>query len=360
MNRHSWLLFCCFCLLLSCKENDNKKTTSADLVYLQIKTKGLGLREAAGENQKLIKRLAEGERVLDLGKVSDFTSKIKFEEKWLDEPWLYVQTSDNQKGWVYAGGVSLVNSDPNSAYHFWADKQLEALFGSALYQQILELRKQYSAVKTDSDFAKVYAKSDTIRTALCDVLSEKVVMDENGNLPNFSYLDVALPGFVTTFVAEGTQYFLFRDFKHWLSVAQKTSGKTDDDFLHFEIETSTDSIEYQINNWDMMLSDVEAASLLGDGVHLRYLKSLNKQSVVGNPFLPLIQKYKEELINDICGVGTELYWNSSDKILSEIQAIQNSNLNTLTSNDKVALQARLKVFERNDPIVKTNLRAGNE
>lgn len=344
----------------ACNQGADNQKVAAENVYLYIKTQGLGLREAAGEKSKLIKRLTAGERVIDLGKVSDFTSKVKFDDKWLDEPWLYVQTSDNKKGWVYAGGVSLLNSDTNTAYHFWADKQLNALFGNLLFQKIINLRKAYFTIKTDKEFARFYGQSDSLRYELCSVLTDKVVMDENGVLPSYSYLEMAIPGYTVSYVAEGSLLFLFKDYKAWLALAQKTTGNFDDDFLKFELSTSTDSIEFYIHNWDMMLSDVEAASLLGDGKHLGSLKSIEKQSVAQNPLLPFLQKYKEELVNDICGVSTALYWNNYDKIISELISILNSNFKILTSNDIVALQTRLKTFERKDPNLQVNLRAGGD
>jgi hypothetical protein len=177
--------------------------------------------------------------------------------------------------------------------------------------------------------------------------------------PDFSWLAEVLSGFIFQKVAEGTQPYLFADYLFWQQKALKTSGLQDDLFIQTCLAAfPTDSIESFYPAWTFQLSDYEAASQLGTGVHLKMLQQIEKAMQAGPLFQPELMAFKEAALEDILGKNS-VFWQPKELILKELNQIFNTQLSCLNDRDLMALQARLTMFENPEATgVRVNLRGG--
>jgi hypothetical protein len=313
------------------------------------------LRDAPGEKSAEIRRLKAGEKVTDLGEVSSFETPIMFDDTLLTFPWIKVQTVDNQIGWAYAEYLK-----PNAGLvdKWLLDKRLICYFGKQLaarYGRFIASQEP----NNETEFAAQYREAVALRDTFIHLLANRPDPNSTLGLPYFSWMRDLMPGFIFQSVAEGTQPYFFADYLLWQQKALKTSGLQDDAFVETCLAAfAADSIESFYPAWTFQISDYEAASQLGTGVHLKMFRQIESALKTGALFQPELMRFKESVLEDILANKTG-YWQSKDLILKELNQILEADFSCLNARDRVALQARLTVLE--DPEahgVNVNLRSG--
>lgn len=313
------------------------------------------LRDAPGEKSAEIRRLKAGEKVTDLGEVSSFETPIMFDDTLLSAPWIKVQTVDNQTGWVY---TEYLKPSAGPFDKWLLDKRLICYFGKQLtarYDQFIASQEENS----EAEFAARYRESIALRDTFLHLLAHRPDPNNTLGLPYFSWMRDLIPGFIFQLAAEGTQPYLFADYQFWQQKALKTSGLQDDAFIETCFTAfPADSIESFYPAWTFQISDYEAASQLGTGVHLKMLRSIDSALAAGDIFRPELMAFKESVLNDILDKNI-VYWQSKKLIVKELRQIIEDPPACLDNRDIAALQGRSAMFE--DPEangLRVNLRSG--
>ncbi|MBK8703189.1 MAG: SH3 domain-containing protein [Saprospiraceae bacterium] len=108
--RIKWIAWAVLLLAAACvsrNKDAERNREEGQPARLDVIASAAFLREAAGENAKVIQRLPKGASLFALPEVSRFTTPLQLQGKTFDEPWLLVKTPDGAKGWVYAADVQL-------------------------------------------------------------------------------------------------------------------------------------------------------------------------------------------------------------------------------------------------------------
>lgn len=305
------------------------------------------LRQQPGTEGSVLTELSEGSQVTYLGESSDFQSQIKLRGTLFDEPWVKVETADGQQGWVFAGGIHPRKDNHSPLANRLLRARLSQLFGEKLTQEIDAYRKAYEQMADSEQLASTYRQGLSLRKELTTKLDIRA-QDMAVETVNLFWLDQAIPGYVTQLVAEGTTYYLFNDYKEWLQKAKSTSGEEDDAFVALCLETfAQDSVEHFFPAWYLQTWDYGGHSLLGQGVHQKVLDRMEAAWLVGAFFHPEIKDLKQMWLEDIVGPEHESdsgYWEGQAKILKELDQIIQGEQSVLTSEDRVALEVRRKMF----------------
>ena len=308
----------------------------------------LRLRDLPGEQGKVIAELAKGSRLFDLGKVSDFTTRIIIEGKEYDAPWIKVETEKGLKGWVYGRPLNFLMEEPDDRDAFFERKRLQNLFGTYNLERLNLYQEAYFNVHSVEGFASLFLAGTNLRDTLVDVLETKIDFPENKPPPDLFWIKENFPGYVPQLVAEGTAYYLFIDYREFLSLAQQTKGKEDDQFLEISLMAfPEDSVEYFFPAWTIQTWDYGGHSLLGRGIHKEMLTKLSTFQESTDLFSVHVDKLKTDLLNDITRPYVT-YWEPKEKILQELDEMLSSELSLLAEVDIIALQTRRKHFE--DPV----------
>lgn len=353
------LLFLAFLWIFSCntdqEEDDTTEETSTETnpqvveikpTKLIVALDHLRLRAAPGEKGEEIAMLKKGTILYETGEVSDFTSRIKLRGIWYEEPWVKVKTDKGIEGWIFTGAVTFDIQNPTEFSEKILNIRLKSFFGNGLAKELHSYRKSFNSAKTSEDFSIVYRKGEQLRDTMVTILEKIDVMALNyEKLPDLFWVEESLPGYETALVAEGTIYYLFKNFKTINKRANKTAGKEDDDFvkLNFKVHES-DSIEYFFPSWFLQTWDYGGHSVLGQGNHLSVLSLADKNLKKSDMFLEETIDIKNQVLNDISGKDIT-YWEPADKIKKELDDILDANLSILTSEDKVLIETRRAMFD---------------
>ena len=312
------------------------------------------IRESPGDKSRLIVLLKKGERVSDLGLVGPFETSVRIAEGTRQAPWLQVKTQDGTTGWLFAGAVVPTNLQPD----WLLQKRLLCYFGPVLTARrnaLIPLRD----VPDEATFAAHLRASTTLRDTLTQILAHRPESGEADIRLDFTWLDDALPYFLFQQVADGTQPWLFADYRYWLRLAQQTDDTQDDRYLAACCTAfPADSIESFFPAWKFQLSDREAASRLGEGQHLKMLQAIDQAMAAGPLFAPELAALKAQVLEDIFGKNTR-YWQPKEKITSELEKIAAARLSCLSNRDRAELRLRLAMFEQPEANgIQVNCRTG--
>ncbi len=311
---------------------------------LIINLENFRLRATPGVKGQEISRLAKGTVVTDLGEVSDFTTPLKLRGVDFDEPWVKVRTADGIEGWVYGGGVHFSMDNPTELAQKLMERRLRTLF-KGLTPAILQYQKDYQNAQTSDEYAAIYRRGAKLRDTLVHLLSSKVIVGDYNSLPDLFWLEEAMPGYVPQLVAEGTEYYLFQDYKKMYSQARKTRGVEDNDYITLCTHVhAMDSVEYFFPSWFLQTWDYGGSSLLGQGVHLRLLEEINQVLQRSTYFEAEILELKNDLIRDITWTENS-YWEPIESIRKELDDILAAAFTILSPEDITELQARRKMFD---------------
>lgn len=350
-----WIVVCSLISLMGCDtdtpngtENPVPNTseyTAAESSFV-VRVDGLRLRNTEGPNGQVIRTLPSGERLYDLGQVSDFTTQVTLRGITFDEPWVYVRTENGDKGWVYGGALNPDLQADAAAFNLLLDKRLHTFFGAEMAQAINKYKNQYQTADTDQKLLLAHIQGVALRDAMALELESKIAVNYETGLPDLFWLEQAFPGFQPALVAEGTIYYLFADYKKWLVQAKRTSGSKDDQFVQVAIQFfPEDSIEYFYPAYFIQTWDYGGHSLLGRGLHMSLLSALENQFEGGQGTIdPVLVDWKQGLVNDITRPEIT-YWESLGSMQQELADIVAKDWTILQPDDIITLQARLLQFK---------------
>ena len=320
--------------------NTPEKQTQRQEDWLEVRQPNFQLREAPGNEASPIQGLEPGERVLSLGEQSTVTTHLEIGGRLYDEPWLLVQSENGAQGWVYA----LAFQDSlNTGEGFPPGARLHALFGQALAQRIAIYEEAFEQAHTAEMVAQAMAIGRALRDTLVQVLALRAL--ENDQRESLFWLKEAIPAFVPHLMEDGRTYYLFMDYRPYLSLARTSEGAADDAFLELCLMAyPEDSIEYFYPVWKFESNEKEVHSLLGRGLHFQFLEKLDKLLLYRDLYGEEIGQFREQLLNDIAGAGVT-YWESREKALTELKRIQQANFQVIGEDGQQALEARRRQFE---------------
>ncbi len=319
----------------------------------------LRLRETPGEKGHILAVLPKDAVLEDMGEVSDFTTRVNLRGVTYDEPWIKVKTSAGQIGWVYGGGLNFDAERNSKSTDMLLQKRALAILGQHLVSRLHIHRRDFAAIRTEQDFARVLQQSMGLRDTLVETLQKRVQAGDAEHLPDLFWISAIFTGYQPQVVAEGTAYYLFCDYRQWLPVAKKTSGIQDDLYTDLQLTAfPEDSIEYFFPAWQIQTWDYGGSSLLGKNAHKDILDKIEAQSSAEGLFQPLLLKMKASLVDDITNAETS-FWYSAPEAIKELDAILAANYKVLSQADKVALSTRRKQLEEPGKYkISVNLREG--
>jgi hypothetical protein len=333
-------------LLLACNQ---PQTTDYQLSVRVLKS---SLRAEPSEKSREIATLTKDQQLLDLEETSTFESQISEGGARYQTPWLKVQTTDNQTGWVLAYAVK-----PIKAQKDWLlQKRLDCYFGRNLRHKRNLLVEQFEQIETDAQLASVWDNAVTLRDTFLELLSSR---PEPGFQPQFGWLADVLPAFVSQKNKDFAWPFLFADYRVFHEKALKTNGLQDDAFFSLCIAAyPLDSIESFFPFWTFQLSESTAASQLGTGQHSEMLRKIDAALEAGPLFAKSLSRMKEQVLEDIFGKNQQ-YWQPKEKIVAELGELLQNSPQCLSIQDRTALEIRQKMFQEPEANgLKVNLRSG--
>ncbi len=333
-------------LLFAC--NQSQKTD----YQLSVRVLKASLRAEPSEKSREIATLTKNQLLLDLEETSSFESQISEGGARYQTPWLKVQTTDNQIGWVLAYAIK-----PNKAQKDWLlQKRLDCYFGKTLRANRNQLLEQFAQVETDAQLAMVWDNAVTLRDTFLELLSSR---PEPGFQPQFDWMAEVLPAFVSQKNKDFAWPFLFADYRIFHDKALKTNGLQDDAFFSLCMAAyHLDSIESFFPVWTFQLSESTSASQLGTGQHSEMLHKIDAALEAGPLFAKPLNRMKELILEDVFGKKQQ-YWQPKEKIVAELVELLKNPPRCLSIQDRTALEIRQKMFE--DPEengLKVNLRSG--
>ncbi|MCK6693252.1 MAG: SH3 domain-containing protein [Thermoanaerobaculia bacterium] len=334
-----WITGFILLMAIAC-QNRHSRSNAPELSVIY----GTALRAEPGEKSKEILQLEPGDRVTDLKEVSTFVSDIIFNDTLRQEPWLLVQLPDGRQGWIFAGALRPAGQNAAGIRRWLLQKRFAAFFGPDLAQRW----QSWTALpepRSDTSTAIYYREGLALRDTLNLLISRLVTRQTDTPLPDLFWLNEWSSLFMLQQVNEGTSVYLFTDFRVLNKIASTTAGKQDDAFAQVCLETfPADSIESALPVWVFPLSAESSYSNLGQGNHLKMLRAVDRALLAGDLFRPELLKWKNRVLEDITGKD-RIYWQPEEKILAELKKIRESNFHCLDNTDRIALEARYKMFE---------------
>lgn len=315
----------------------------------------IAVREQAGEKSREIASVTKGEKLTDLGRVSNFVSNIRLGDSLLQGPWIEVALRDGRSGWAFAAALS-----PQGDRLEWLlQKKMQCFFGADLSARRNMWLNDQKQMNTESDVARQYKASMALRDAVMARLAARSEPGEADLTPDFFWLNDALPGFVVQRMDESGRVFCFADYRIWQQAARSTPGDQDDRFFDLKQQMFPfDSIESKFPVWTFQTSLEEGSSRLGAGIHLQMLKKIDEALLACPLFKEELIEDKALILNDILDSKTS-YRMAEDKIREELDQILSNPPRCLDDRDLLALQERRKLFDQPAANgIRVNLRAG--
>lgn len=346
MQHLDWKILSLLFLLCFCK---NKQLTDNQL-YISVKH--ASLRAEPDEKSHEIASLKKDQTLTDLGEVSRFESQVAAGGNIYQTPWIKVQTTENQTGWVHAWALR-----PMEKQEDWLlQKRLSCYFGESLRARRNALLQSFKKVQTAEQVSTLWKESTALRDTFLSMLSNRT---EKSYSPQFIWLNEVLPGFLFQKVGENNSPYLFADFRVWQKTGLKTTDKQDDIFFRTCLAAfPTDSIESFFPVWKFQISELESASQLGSGQHLKMIQHIDNAFESGTLFASVLDDLKNQILEDIFEKNMR-YWQPQHKILEELRQIMDNPPKCLSVREREALSIRQKMFE--DPVgngIVLNLRSG--
>jgi hypothetical protein len=358
--RYTFLFFLCVAVgIWSCRNNAHAPTESGGQIPpttaaqeainttpipLITQPNNMRLRATPGLTGAELAQLPTGSRLLFNGEVTDFTTKLKLGYYEADLPWLKV-TYEGKEGWIFASGVDVEKTTDLHRYNSLLAKSLKDKYFSAnIITQAANYTQQIRTCTTSQQFEEVYRLGCLLKDSMGTALQQYIEKHTGNEVPDLRWASGMAPGIVAQLVAEGSNYDLFFDYKPLLQVVRKTAHTDDDDFVELMVRIfKQDSVEHYFEGWQLQLTDIEGASLLGSQIHTNLLKQMDACIAKSALFEPYIREQKDNLIRDI--VEGYSYWEPLSNIRAEIQQIIGSKFVVLTDADIAALKTRLRQFE---------------
>lgn len=315
-------------------------------IELEVYIDDFKMRNGPGVQHDEVARLKENTIILYRGEESMHSTEIKLRGIKLNSTWLKVRTKEGVDGWIYGGGIKPAKSADATTSKKINELQMNGFFHKKIVDQIKTYDKQWENSKSSSAFANAYLLGEKTQLEINEALANKVEIEDPQKLIDMSWLENTFQGFQNSLVAEGTTFNIFKDFKVMFAKAKETEGTEDDDFLTLQFHANElDSVEYFYKSWFMQTWDYGGHSLLGKGKHFNLLKEANDLLAESKLFEKPILNLKIEIIDDISAEYVT-YWETKEKILSEMKKIISADFNFLTNEDKIILKTRYEQFKK--------------
>ncbi len=314
---------------------------SGDQAVVRVILPRTALRDAPGERGREIRTLAAQDQLTDLGVVSRFETQLRLGDQSLVAPWLQVKAADGQPGWVFSGAVQPLR--PDTAWML--DKKMRCYVGDALTLRRDRWWATQAGVNDAVGLAAYYHEALALRDTFTYKLAHRAEPNAADVHPDFSWLNKALPGFVFQRVAQGTQPYLFTDYRYFQALALRTADAQDDRWLAVcLLAYPTDSVESIAPAWTLQVDEQQVVSQLGLGKHWQLLQAIEFGLQTPTPlFQADLLRMKEAILEDMLGKN-KIYWQIEKKILAELNKILASPMACLTPADRDALVLRLEMF----------------
>lgn len=310
-------------------------------VDIKVILNTVNMRAEPSMNSKVIAKLAKDEKITWLEQISETTSPVKLRGVRYNDPWLYVNTKDDAKGWVYAATVATFGDSPQdkSLNQQLLDIRTNSFFGASLASEIRNYQKGYVNAGTSESMAEVFAFGQELRQKVVQLLEEKAEADVQPPA-DMSWLDKLMPGYWHAVVAEGTRYYLFADFNAFKRKAMQTKGEEDDAFMDLNLTMFPDGKEHFFPVWIEQTWDYGGESLLGQGHHTKVLNKLDALVSSTELFKNQVTDIKSRLVRDITAKETKFRMPQATWE-TELKAILKEKYDVLDENDTKALKAKL-------------------
>ncbi|MCB0631025.1 MAG: SH3 domain-containing protein [Saprospiraceae bacterium] len=335
-------LFFSLLWIFSCgSEPDMQEDSPGSLAAydLQVSVNSGRLRSAPGPEADPITELEKGTKLIDLGKVSHFTTSIRFGTETNDEPWLSVQTPDGKTGWIY--GRDVIPLDPEAdIMNYRRKKYLESLFTATSVSNLYDYKEQWDEAATAEAVSEVYLRGLSLRDSLAPQLEYKSHQYHEQSLPDLFWIDQYIPCYMPQLIAGNTVYYLFNDYRQWLGKAKNTKGAVDDRFFKLMIKCyPQDSIEYFTPVWEVPGSSFGAHNLLGRGLVYSILADIDQLQKQTTLFSAPLFHLKDEILAGITASNPH-FWEADSLVTQELDSIIQANWSIFTASDRIALDAR--------------------
>jgi hypothetical protein len=371
------ILLSLFILISSCnsnKENQEEEklkknasdilnriiTTEEKEVLLVVTSSTAVLRAEPELNSRELYRIKKGTELKYLNEISRFTTILKIEGIEYDEPWLKVKDPLGKEGWLYGGCISFEGFSHQTLNELVLDRRLFKLFGEDLSHDIKIYQKEFKNLQTLPAFRMLFRRSDDMRKKIDKRITELLQLAKKEELPDFFWLNEAVPGFIVHLVNNNKAYRMFRDFKIWDNLAEKTTENTDNNFIKiFLTAYQSDSIEYLHQDWNLFLHENEKYSLLGRGIHKAVLDGIELALEESADFEPELSSLKQNLLDDIS--YSKDYWESKADIIKEMDEILKTRYKILSKSDKIEISNhKKKILAATKNNIRTGLYNGGE
>lgn len=311
-------------------------------VSLKILLNDLRIRQSPALNGEIIEKLNADNLVQWSGEISPNTNPIRLRGVPFNDPWLKISTPSGKSGWGYAAAMLPVSESPatNALKQQLYSLRAKHFFGESVQKALLKYQQYYQHAKTDDSLADIYTTGLLLRDDMVESLEQKVRIQHPPM--DMSWLEYALPGFKVALVAEGTQYYLFADFKIFAEKAKQTMGKADDDYFAYAQNIYPyNGQEGFFYSWFEQTWDYGGDSLLGQGKHMQAVQRMDQLLQQSQLFAQAIKHDKNSLVRDITSPQTN-FRESADKIKKELKQILDANFSVLTDADKKEISKRLE------------------
>jgi hypothetical protein len=294
-----------------------------------------------------IQRFKKGDTLLFANQISENTLSMRLEGVQYDEPWLRVwlparPNEESRIGWVYGGSVQFIDLHNEQIRELVVDRRIRSVLGEKWLNPIHAYRKGVQQIQTAVAFEMMWARSENLRDSLQNIINAITTQQirNNDTIPNFFWLnDVLDNSFLLHWIAEKQQYYLWRDLRYWQQKTLFTAEDSDDDFIRTQLMAyQQDSIEFLVPDWCLYL-DNNIYSMLGSGIHLGVLDSIEISLGRDTLFRTYYLGLKDEVVADI--VNNPYFWRAAIDAQTEIDTIlSRPHSLTLSRSDRIALQAR--------------------
>ncbi len=332
---HKFLLFLTSLLLFSCQNSPAPTPKEKNPIGdpWEVMVAELKLQDKPGLEGTEIARLKKGETVYFKEVKTDFKTKLKLEGDEYEEYWYEVEY-DEKKGWVFGGGV-LSKKDLENYSAIQERKSLIKIYGSETAKNIISFRNNYERASSALELGEAYLQAVIFRDSL------EFYSRETGS--GIFDGENELPGFLRQKSETGYRYFF--NYKKWHARAAETKGDEDDTFFELYLKLyDVDSIEYDFPGWWLVEENGRKHHLLGSGMHLGLLESIDKQWGKNDLFKKELNDLKEFVLIDLM-TSHETYWEDGPKIMAELQAIARGKFSFFYPEDLVGIQTKMAHFK---------------
>jgi hypothetical protein len=343
------LLHFCLILLLSCSNSNFKP----DLVVTRAQAV---LLENPGTNGQEICALPVGEKLRQLGGVSNFFTPLELEGAYWEAPWIQVQTRDGRRGWVYALYATPRKGDRQT---WLLRQQLQSVLGANFMERYLPWRAAFENLQHAPGAAPWYRETLQVRAALEAAKRNRPEQNEANYQPGLDWLPGLFPGLAFEWPQDEYLPISRIDYGFFSRLASEKQDAQAIRYFAFCISIfPKDSIESAFPIWKMPLSERRRCSSLGAGAHLQTLQTIDRLLPQTPDFRAELLQWKDLIVEDIVGKEA-VYWYAAEPIRAELDQIRAAALYCLREQDRIALQERRRQLDApEDNGLKTDLRSG--